>query len=166
MKIRTINLYLLIAILEFAIGFCILIWSIYGYYNFFSIEEAEQKFGGLVDFLYYKESMYKYFFAGTITCFSGICYIINKKIHWFATHSLIIFCFLSIELPFLFSIIKIESAIIFFQVILLTLFILLETLQIKNLNKRNYSDKKKIIILSSILGVFLGIIFLFLQGSL
>ena len=160
MKINKINFYIIISILELVIGFCSLLFSIYGYFTSYSIKEAEEAFGGLVDFFYYKESMYKYFIFGILSLISGIFYFYNKKIHWFTTHSLIIFCFLSIEIPFLLSIINIEFAIVFFQIILLVLFIVLEIFQIKNLQKRNYLDKKRIIILSSIFGVLLFLFWL------
>jgi len=149
-----INFYKIISILELAIGFYYLYFSIHGYFTFYSIKET----GGIlevVDFFYYKESMYPYFFFGIICLISGIFYFFNKKFHWFATHSLIILCFLSIEIKFLLSGGYTLFAIIFYQIILLSLFIFLEIFQIKNLRKRNYLDKKKLIIFSSIFGILL-----------
>ena len=164
MKISKINIYMIIAILEIAIGLYVLIWATIGYHRFFSYEEAEHFLHGLVSFAYYKEHLYRYFFVGAITLFSGISYIFNKKIHWVLTHSLIILLFFSL---WVWSLFEVPIDMIFFDLIVfntpttmtsIAIFTLLEIFQIKNLKKREYSDNKKTIIISSILGILFSTI--------
>jgi len=149
---------MIIAILEFAIGLFISVWSIVMYFNCYSTKEV-----GLADYVYYKETMYQYFFVGIIIFLSGISYIFNKKVNWLLTHSFIIFFFLSLCVWVLLDINYhfITFQDLLFPIILMVIFILLEIFQIKNLKKRKYSDNKKIIIISSIIGIlFIAIEFL------
>lgn len=90
-----------IAILEIISGMILLIWEIHDFIKLPTTFEADEMYGGLVDFIKYKENTYCLLYLWTILLFTGISFFINKKLHWVFTQISLIVVFLIWEVIFI-----------------------------------------------------------------
>ena len=124
-----------ISVLEILIGLFFLIRGIYLYFTLYSCEEAGQMFGGLVDFIIYKENTYSQIFLSAIILFTGISIAISEKLFWILNQIiLIVFLLMGIGICYYFFSEALLILAIICAIIILSAFALIE----KKLNNKNY----------------------------
>jgi len=120
---RIKNKPILKPLMEIAIGLTFLCIEIRDYLTLYSFAEADQLYGGLVDFVKYKENTYSEIFLWSILVLTGIFFWINKKIYWIFTQVFLLLFFFKIGLSVL-AISLLGNVIIAFVIPLLYLFLL------------------------------------------
>ena len=81
-KIIRRNKYFLIASVELIAGAILLACEIRDFIRLPTTTEADEMYGGLVDFFKYQENTYCLLYLWMILLFAGVSYWINRKLHW------------------------------------------------------------------------------------
>ena len=83
----------IIALIECIVGLFLLSNEIIECLYLPTIQEAEEKFGEIVDLFKYKESCYKNLFLYLLLTITGVCFWLNRKLYWALTEILLITLF-------------------------------------------------------------------------
>ena len=157
-----------ISFLETLAGLFLFVQAMDLYPHILSYKEADEMFGGIVDFSVYKEDIYRKIFLSLIILFAGISIWINKKLFWILNQIILIIFLSTIPLLMIFDcffplnlIVEIILVIIT-TVILLSIFILID----RKINNENYLIKigvtNKLRVTSWILGIICSAIYSYL----
>ena len=151
----------LISLFEIVIGAILLIREVRDFTVLPTIAEADKMFGGIIDFVKYKENTYSLLYLWTLLLATGISYWISKKSHWIFTQILLITLFFMIEFMLIgFLITDFNITILLLSVLLLLLFIWFEIKTNKHsyLNEMRINNKVKYT--SMVLGFFSCVIYI------
>jgi hypothetical protein len=83
----------IIAFIECLLGLILLSKELIDYVYLPTIQDANNQFGGIVDWFKYKESCYKNFFLYSLLIITGLSFGISKKYYWGLTQVLLITLF-------------------------------------------------------------------------
>jgi CDP-diglyceride synthetase len=159
-----INRRKILPVIEIIVGTILLIREIYQMTYLPSVQD--NLYGGLVDFVKYKENTYSLIFMWSILLITGIFSWINDKLKWISHQILIITISMIILVSMLVMIIQNQAALsAIFGLLLIGLIILeirlcrsdlIEKLKLNNINKRT----------SMILGLFSALIYWIIELKL